>query len=126
MAALIGYINLLLVLIQPAPSKREPVFEQRVILSSQIVCIIDDSIESAKLLPLVTQPELPEAVTHNNKALPISGNIRLSPPFMDVIISRNSLCNKAKHALKLFILFCQLKSDLLDFFSDTNFSTFKY
>jgi hypothetical protein len=115
MAALIGYINLLLVLIQPVPSNREPVFEQPVILSSQIVWIIDNSIESAKLLPLATQPELPEAVTNNNKALPISGNFRLSPPSTDVIISGNSFCNKAKHAIKLFILFCQLKSDLLDF-----------
>lgn len=126
MASLIGYINLLLVLIQPAPVNREPVFDAPAILSSRVEWIIDASENTATFLPLPTPPKRPEAVTHNNKALPASGEVLLTRFSEDKHISSKDLCNKAKHAVKLFILFCQLKSDLSVYnFTNTDFSTFK-
>jgi hypothetical protein len=115
MSSILGYINLLLVLIQPAPASREPVLERQATISSLVEWIFP-SAEPAYLLPQAAPPQRKEAVTHNNKALLASGEVALIRYPSNLSASWVALCNKAQHSVKLFILYCQLKSDLLNQF----------
>jgi hypothetical protein len=112
MTSILGYINLLLVLIQPAPASQEPVLERQATISSLVEWVFP-SAEPAYLLPQAAPPQRKEAVTHNNKALPAAGEMGLIRYPSNLSASWVALCNKAQHSVKLFILYCQLKSDLL-------------
>jgi hypothetical protein len=112
MTSILGYINLLLVLIQPAPASQEPVLEKQSTISSLVEWVFP-SAEPAYLLPQAAPPQNKEAVTHNNKALLASGEVALIRYPSNLSASWVALCNKAQHSVKLFILYCQLKSDLL-------------
>jgi hypothetical protein len=112
MTSILGYINLLLVLIQPAPASQEPVLERQATISSLVEWIFP-SAEPAYLLQQAAPPQSKEAVTHNNKALLASGEVALIRYPSTLSASWVALCNKAQHSVKLFILYCQLKSDLL-------------
>jgi hypothetical protein len=115
MTSILGYINLLLVLIQPAPACQEPVLEKQATISSLIEWV-SPSAERANLLPQVAPPKRKEAVTNNNKALPVSGEVALIRYPSNISASWAALCNKVRHSVKLFILYCKLKSDLLHLF----------
>ena len=111
MSTLLGYINLLLVLIQPAPAAQEPVFQEKLILPVTVEWI-QPVLPNAFLHPVAIQPTLPEAVTHSNKALLSSGSIIIAPINALRFKVSNQLQNKRRNSVKLFILYCQLKSDL--------------
>jgi hypothetical protein len=113
MSSILGYINLLLVLIQPAPANREPVLEKQV-ATSPLVEWVFTSVDPVTLLPQAAPPQRKEAVTHNNKALLASGEVALIRYPSNLSATWVALCNKAQHSVKLFILYCQLKSDLLN------------
>jgi hypothetical protein len=112
MTSILGYINLLLVLIQPAPASQEPVLEKKVAISPLVEWVLT-SVDSKKLEPQEAPPQSKEAVTHNNKALLASGEVAQIRYPSNLSASWVALCNKAQHSVKLFILYCQLKSDLL-------------
>lgn len=111
MSSIIGYINLLLVLIQPAPAIQEPVLEKQAAISSLVEWVVTAT-EPANLIPLAAAPQGLEAVTNNNKALPVSGDLELTRYPSNLSAARVALRNKVRHSVKLFILYCQLKSDL--------------
>ena len=115
MSSILGYINLLLVLIQPSPASQEPVLEKQAVISSLVEWIYP-SAETANLLPQAAPPQRAEAVTHNSKALLAAGEVALIRYPSNLLAAGVALCNKAQHSVKLFILYCQLKSDLLNQF----------
>ena len=115
MSSLLGYINLLLVLIQSAPANQEPVLEKQAAISSLVEWVFTSG-DPVNLLPQAAPPKRKEAVTHNNKALLASGEVALIRYPSNLSASWVALCNKAQHSVKLFILYCQLKSDLLNQF----------
>ena len=115
MSSILGYINLLLVLIQPAPANREPVLEKQVAISPLVEWVLT-SVDPKSLQPQEAPPQRKEAVTHNNKALLASGEVALIRYPTNLSASWVALCNKARQSVKLFILYCQLKSDLLNQF----------
>ena len=113
MSSILGYINLLLVLIQSAPANQEPVLEKQAAISSLVEWVFP-STEPANLLPQEAPPQRAEAVTHNSKALLAAGEVALIRYPSNLSAAGVALCNKAQHSVKLFILYCQLKSDLLN------------
>jgi hypothetical protein len=80
---------------------------------SSLVEWVFTSEDLVNLLPQAEPPKRKEAVTHNNKALPVSGGVALIRYPSNLSATGVALCNKAQHSVKLFILYCQLKSDLL-------------
>ncbi|MEI6582687.1 MAG: hypothetical protein WCO43_03760 [Chitinophagia bacterium] len=116
MSSILGYINLLLVLIQPAPASQEPVLEKQAAISSLVEWVFTAP-EPASLMQLAAAPQGLEAVTNNNKALPVSGEVELIRYPSNLSGMGVALRNKARHSIKLFILYCQLKSDLLEILS---------
>jgi len=116
MSSILGYINLLLVLIQPAPASQEPVLEKQAAISSLVEWVFTAP-EPASLMQLAAAPQGSEAVTNNNKALPVSGEVEFTRYPSNLSAAGVGLRNKALHAVKLFILYCQLKSDLLHLLS---------
>lgn len=115
MSSILGYINLLLVLIQSAPANQEPVLEKQATISSLVEWVFTSG-DPVNLLPQAAPPTRKEAVTHNNKAIPVSRGVALILYPSNLSATGVALCNKAQHSVKLFILYCKLKSDLLNQF----------
>lgn len=111
MSVLLGYINLLLVLIQPATAYHEPLLQEEEILPVTIEWV-QPAIPDTFFTTVAVQPAQPEAVTHSNKALLSSGAISIKPLLSSRFDVSNQLHNKPRNSVKLFILYCQLKSDL--------------
>lgn len=112
MSLLLGYINLLLVLIRPATAYHEPLLQEDVILPVSIEWVVP-ALPDTYFTTVAVQPAQPEAVTHSNKALLSSGSISIKPFISSRFEVTNQLHNKPRNSVKLFILYCQLKSDLL-------------
>jgi len=111
MSILLGYINLLLVLIQPAPSAQEPLLQEKVMLPVTAEWI-QPLLPHAFLQPVAIQPTQADAVTHSNKALLNASSFTIAPINALRFKVSNQLQNKRRNSVKLFILYCQLKSDL--------------
>ncbi|MBU3744302.1 MAG: hypothetical protein FGM61_07105 [Sediminibacterium sp.] len=111
MSSILGYINLLLVLIQPSADHHEQLLQEEVMIPVTIEWV-QSALPDANFQPVAKQPAQPEAVTHSNKALLSSGSIGIPPVYSSQCKTTTQLHNKARNAVKLFILYCQLKSDL--------------
>lgn len=111
MSLLLGYINLLLVLIQPAAAYHEPLIQEEVMMPVTIEWV-DPALPNTFFTTVAVQPAQPEAVTYSNKALLSSGSISIKPFISSRFEVSNQLHNKPRNSVKLFILYCQLKSDL--------------
>ena len=111
MSFILGYINLLLVLIQPAPAYQKPVLQEEVMIPVTIEWV-QPVLPDTFFQPEAIQPTQLEAVTHSNKALLSSGSISIKHFTSSRFQEGNQLHNKPRNSVKLFILYCQLKSDL--------------
>ena len=111
MSSILGYINLLLVLIQPPADHHEQLLQEEVMMPVTIAWV-QPLLPDALFQPIALQPTQPEAVTHSNKALLSSGSTYLPPYASSRCNVTKQLHNKPRNAVKLFILYCQLKSDL--------------
>ena len=111
MVTLLGYINLLLVLMQPAHVIHEPVLQEEVILPITIKWV-QPVLPDIYFQTYANQATDPEAVTHSNKVLLDSGSLIIKPINGLRFKVYHQLHNKRRNSVKLFILHCQMKSEL--------------
>lgn len=111
MSSILGYINLLLVLIQPSPAQQKPVLQEAV-MEPCVNQWVQPELPVTYFQQIVNEPIETVGVTHSNKPLLGAGRITVNPFTSLNFQDKYQLHNKRRISVKLFILNCQLKADL--------------
>lgn len=114
MSSLLGFIQLLLVLVPVGKKQHKAVIsEQQKIITLAAVLVEEGggSTPNQLILPQPSCPAASPATSHDDKGIPAAPISLLAILFTDHSVSGQSFSNKPYRSCALYILYCQLKAD---------------
>lgn len=114
MSSLLGFIQLLLVLVPIGKKQHKSVITEQQQITTHTAVIVevgDGSTSNRILLPLPVAPSSSLATSQDDKGIPATPFTLLDFLFTDQSASGQLLSNKPFRKCALYILYCQLKSD---------------
>ena len=114
MSSLLGFIQLLLVLVPVGKKQHKAVITKQHKITTHSAVIIEAEEGSTSTNTILPQPFRQAAspgTSHDDKGIPAAPFSILTILFIDFFASGQSFSNKPFRSCALYILYCQLKSD---------------
>lgn len=114
MSSLLGFIQLLLVLVPIGKKQHKAVITEQHEITNHSAVIIEAEEGSTSTNAILPQPFIQAASpgsSHDDKGLPAAPFSVLTILFIDLSASGQSFSNKPFRSCALYIMYCQLKSD---------------
>lgn len=114
MSSLLGFIQLLLVLVPVGKKQQRAVITEQHKINTHSAVIIEAEEGSSSTNAILPQPFIQAAspgTSHDDKGIAAAPFSVLTILFIDLFASGQSFSNKPFRSCALYILYCQLKSD---------------